>query len=110
MLIAADRGLEFFERTGLVPDIAVGDFDSLSESGKKFLETLSNTEIIKLRPEKDDSDTQSAACLAMDRGVKQMMILGATGNRVIIFLQISGFLFWAGKGAVRSFLWIPGII
>ena len=49
-LIAADRGLEFFEKTGLVPHIAVGDFDSLSESGRKFLETLSNTEIIRLRP------------------------------------------------------------
>ena len=92
LLIAADRGLEFFERTGLVPDIAVGDLDSLSESAKKFLETLSNTEIIKLRPEKDDSDTQSAACLAMDRGVKQMMILGATGNRVDHLLANFGLL------------------
>ena len=60
-MIAAVRCLEFFVSRGLVPDFAVGDFDSLSESGKKFLETLSNTEIIKLRPEKDDSDTQSAA-------------------------------------------------
>ena len=54
LLIAADRGLEFFEKTGLVPHIAVGDFDSLSESGRKSLETLSNTEIIRLRAEKDD--------------------------------------------------------
>ena len=56
-MIAADRGLEFFEKTGLVPDAAVGDFDSLSIEGQKFLDTLKNTEILRLKPEKDDSDT-----------------------------------------------------
>ena len=69
-MIAADRGLEFFEKTGLVPDAAVGDFDSLSIEGQKFLDTLKNTEILRLKPEKDDSDTQSAACFAMDRGAE----------------------------------------
>ena len=42
-MIAADRGLEFFMETGLVPDAAVGDFDSLSPEGLAYLESLENT-------------------------------------------------------------------
>ena len=59
-LIAADKGLEFFLHTGIRPDMAVGDFDSLSDEGEVFLKSLDKTEICRLRPEKDDSDTQSA--------------------------------------------------
>ena len=81
-LIAADRGVEFFEGTEWKPDIAVGDFDSLSAAGKKYLATLTDTEIIYLKPEKDDSDTQSAANFAIDRGAEKIVILGATGNRI----------------------------
>ena len=39
-LIAADRGLEFFEKNGIRPDTAVGDFDSLSVEGQNYLKTL----------------------------------------------------------------------
>lgn len=106
-LIAADRGLEFFERTGLVPDLAVGDFDSLSENGKKFLQTLRNTDIIKLRPEKDDSDTQSAACAAMDRGAEKIIILGATGNRVDHLLANFGLLVLGKERGCRIILADP---
>ena len=72
-LIAADRGVEFFMGTDLEPDVAVGDFDSLSAEGAKYMETLKHTEIRRLKPEKDDSDTQ---------GTERIMILGATGNRI----------------------------
>ena len=81
-LIAADRGVEFFEGTEWKPDAAVGDFDSLSAAGKDYLATLTDTEIIYLKPEKDDSDTQSAANFAIDRGAEKIVILGATGNRI----------------------------
>ena len=37
-LIAADRGLEFFLEQQILPDVVIGDFDSLSEEGKEFLE------------------------------------------------------------------------
>ena len=37
-LIAADKGLEFFLEHQLLPDAVIGDFDSLSEDGKKILE------------------------------------------------------------------------
>ena len=59
-LIAADRGVEFFMGTDMEPNVAVGDFDSLSAEGAAYMETLAHTEIIRLKPEKDDSDTQSA--------------------------------------------------
>ena len=35
-LIAADRGLEFFLDYLILPDVVIGDFDSLSEDGKIF--------------------------------------------------------------------------
>ena len=79
-LIAADRGVEFFMGTDLEPD--VGDFDSLSAEGAKYMETLKHTEIRRLKPEKDDSDTQSAANYAIEQGTERIMILGATGNRI----------------------------
>ena len=81
-LIAADRGVEFFMGTDLEPDVAVGDFDSLSAEGAKYMETLKDTEIRRLKPEKDDSDTQSAANYAIEQGTERIMILGATGNRI----------------------------
>lgn len=81
-LIAADRGVEFFMGTELEPDVAVGDFDSLSAEGAKYMETLKHTEIRRLKPEKDDSDTQSAANYAIEQGTERIVILGATGNRI----------------------------
>lgn len=81
-LIAADRGVEFFMGTDLEPDVAVGDFDSLSAEGAKYMETLKHTEIRRLKPEKDDSDTQSAANYAIEQGTERIMILWATGNRI----------------------------
>lgn len=68
--------------TDLKPDIAVGDFDSLSKEGEAYMETLTNTEILRLKPEKDDSDTQSAVNYAIEHGAGKIMILGATGNRI----------------------------
>ena len=82
VLMAADRGLDFFRKNGITPDIADGDFDSLSIEGKKYLENLKNTEIIRLQPEKDDTDTQSTLNLAIARGAGNILILGATGGRI----------------------------
>lgn len=82
ILIAADKGLEFFMETGIVPDAAVGDFDSLSDEGKEYLLSHEEIQVKKLMPEKDDSDTQSALRLAVERGAKEVLILGATGTRL----------------------------
>lgn len=115
-LIAADRGLEFFLDYLILPDVVIGDFDSLSEDGKNFLEMQSEdipyggmlewklqkgegkvVEVVCLRPEKDDSDTQSAMNYAIQNGAKEIVILGVTGNRVDHLMANFGLLILAQK-------------
>ena len=104
-LMAADRGLEFFRAAGLSPDVVVGDFDSLSEVGRKYMESLADAEIHRLLPEKDDSDTQSAVNLAIARGAKEILVLGGTGTRVDHLLANLGLLLEAKeKGSQVSIL------
>ncbi len=104
-MLAADRGLDFFLETGLVPDIVDGDFDSLSGAGKAYLESLDHTEIVRLNPEKDDTDTQSTLNLAIRRGAKNILILGATGGRLDHFIGNMGLL---GYGRQKGVNVIPG--
>ena len=115
-LIAEDRGLEFFLDYLILPDVVIGDFDSLSEDGKNFLEMQSEdipyggmlewklqkgegkvVEVVRLRPEKDDSDTQSAMNYAIQNGAKEIVILGVTGNRVDHLMANFGLLVLAQK-------------
>ena len=99
-LIAADKGLEFFLEHQLLPDAVIGDFDSLSEDGKKFLEIQEEKSMDSeipygLRPEKDDSDTQSAMNYAIRTGAKKIVIFGVTGNRVDHLMANFGLLILA---------------
>lgn len=91
-LIAADKGYEFFLEAGIEPELAVGDFDSLSVIGRDALEKAQKTEVIYLKPEKDDSDTQSAMNYAIARGAREIAILGATGSRMDHMLANLGLL------------------
>ena len=81
-LIAADKGLEFFITAGISPDLVIGDFDSISQEGKLYMERLPKSSIYRLKPEKDDSDTQSAVNLAISQGARDILILGGTGTRL----------------------------
>lgn len=92
-LVAADKGLEWFMRNPeITPDLAVGDFDSLSEEGEAYMRSLSDLEIIRLCPEKDDSDTQSAVNHIIEKGARDILIFGATGTRLDHVLANLGLL------------------
>lgn len=97
LLIAADRGLDFLLEEEMMPTAAIGDFDSLSLHGKAYLECAKKTEIVRLKPEKDDSDTQSALMYAAKKGAKNIAILGATGTRVDHMIANLGLLFLGEK-------------
>ena len=81
-LIAADAGLVFCRRHGLVPGWIVGDFDSAQPSCLEEYRARGDIEIRTFPPEKDWTDTELAVRLGLELGWKQIFLLGGTGTRL----------------------------
>ena len=81
-IIAADSGMDFLYENGVTPDIIVGDFDSATTKALEFFERKGQTEIHRLNPIKDDTDTEYAIRLAISEGARSIVLLGATGSRI----------------------------
>ncbi len=80
--IAVDSGLCFFKEAGILPDIAVGDFDSVDQETLSFFEAQPGIFWIRLIPEKDDTDTEAAVRRAIADGCGRIHLLGGTGSRL----------------------------
>ena len=65
---------------------------------------MTDTEIVRLNPEKDDTDTQSTLNLAIRRGAKNILILGATGGRLDHFIGNMGLLGYGRQKGVNVIL------
>ncbi|MCH5192506.1 MAG: thiamine diphosphokinase [Oscillospiraceae bacterium] len=74
-IIAADSGYLAVKRSGLTPDLVLGDFDSLDEKP-------CCSEIITAPAEKDDTDTMLAVKTALERGYTDISIVGSIGGRL----------------------------
>ncbi|MCE5220424.1 MAG: thiamine diphosphokinase [Clostridium sp.] len=81
VIIAADRGSECLYNYGIVPDLLLGDFDSVK---KEVLDNmkLQIKEVLEFPPEKDYTDTEIAIIEAIKRGAKKIYLFGAIGSRV----------------------------
>lgn len=78
--IAADRGVEAFEGTGILPDLFVGDMDSVNPA---VLESMNGrTKVQRLPVQKDDTDGVHALDQAIAMGARNITILGALGGRM----------------------------
>lgn len=79
LIIAADAGAMSLEAHGLVPDIAVGDFDT---AGISYIETLKQqgVRVLPLPKEKDVTDLHYALICAVRQKPEEILILGALGG------------------------------
>lgn len=74
-LIAADGGLSKLEALGIVPDLILGDFDSLGR------QPLGN-EVLTYPVDKDDTDTLLAIKEALRRGCDRLYLSGGLGGKL----------------------------
>lgn len=82
-LIAADGGLAFFEKMGIVPDLVIGDFDSMGKIlPSNEYKSKKKMSIKKLPEEKDDTDLLAAIKEGLEIGCKEFYIFGGTGGRI----------------------------
>jgi thiamine pyrophosphokinase len=75
-VVCADGGYAIALREGLKPDLLIGDLDSLAPGEKAECETL------RLRPEKDDTDTMACVKYALEHNFGEIVILGGIGGRL----------------------------
>ena len=80
LVIAADSGLAAAQAAGILPDLAVGDFDSLPD--RSALAAMPEGSVLEYPAEKDDTDTELALRAAEERGADWIAIAGGGGGRL----------------------------
>lgn len=81
-LIGADRGALFLIEHGIIPQLAVGDFDSVSEEEKIVIKRMVPAWIECDPVDKDDTDTELALKQAIQQQPAEIILLGVTGSRL----------------------------
>ncbi len=79
-VICADGGATHLRKLGIVPDVLLGDFDSILKVDLDYYRE-SGVEVLKFPYKKDKTDTELAVELAADRGFKDVILVGALGKR-----------------------------
>lgn len=80
MIIAADGGANHLTSHSYIPDILIGDLDSIAPETLKSLST-GHARIISHPPRKDATDLELALDLAAQEGAKRVWLYGILGGR-----------------------------
>lgn len=79
-IIAADGGANYLCKKGIIPDVLIGDFDSISAEYLNVLKKKSN--IIKFPIDKDKSDTELAIEYCLKNGYNDITLINAVDGRL----------------------------
>lgn len=79
LVVAVDAGADALARAGLVPDLLVGDLDSISNQALADLRAR-GVQVEALRTAKDETDTEAALRLLIARGADELIVYGALGG------------------------------
>ena len=74
-LICADGGYRYARALGITPLCVVGDFDS-------GLPPAEDIPVIRVKPEKDETDLQLAVTIGIQKGYRTFVIYGGLGGRL----------------------------
>lgn len=106
--IAADGGALFLESIGFLPDVIIGDFDSLTEAQYQRYEKL-GAKIIKYPVEKNETDGELALQYCQKRGFNNIIIIGFAGGRLDQQLANIFLLEYAFRNGITAFIKEPGL-
>ncbi len=79
LLIAADGGAHAVQAAGLLPHLLVGDFDSIDDETRRAF-TEAGVETLILPVAKDETDSEVALRVAVERGARSVTVYGALGG------------------------------
>ncbi len=80
LLIAADGGGRYCLQSGCTPQFVIGDFDSLSAAQLDEL-AAHGAEVLRHPARKDETDLELAVDLAIQKEIREILVLAALGGR-----------------------------
>lgn len=80
LIVGVDGGAEYALACGLRVDVAIGDFDSVSERGLAALER-SGARLERHRPDKDATDLELGLDFAVALGPRRLLVIGSADGR-----------------------------
>ena len=81
MIICADGGANYLYESDILPDMIVGDLDSVREDALLYYKK-SDVLFHQFPSKKDNTDTELAVDFAVDAGACEIVLLGSTGSRL----------------------------
>lgn len=79
--VGVDKGVYTLLSNGIEPDIAFGDFDSVTKEEFEYIQSkVQSVNIFK--PEKDEPDMELALIWALEQKPEKIRLFGATGGRL----------------------------
>lgn len=80
-IICADGGAKHLIRMDIIPNVIIGDLDSINEEDKKeFIEK--KVEFQKFPPNKNATDTELALDFALSHNPSEIILIGSLGSRM----------------------------
>lgn len=79
-VIAADSGLDALSVYGIVPDLVLGDLDSLKD--RSLLDKMPDDKILEFPKDKDFTDTELALNYLNKKGCSDIILIGGGGGRL----------------------------
>lgn len=80
-IICADGGASHARQLGILPDLLIGDFDSVADADLNYF-IQKNIPVIRYPSDKNKTDTQLCIEWALDHGTTDITLIGATGTRL----------------------------
>jgi thiamine pyrophosphokinase len=81
-VLAADSGAQWLMECGIVPDVLLGDFDSISPGILNILQNNGRTRWIRHRTDKDQTDMELCVEEAIRLGASKVSLFSAIGSRI----------------------------
>lgn len=79
-LIAVDGGANRIKKINILPDLVIGDLDSLTKKNRKYYQSQ-KIEILKHPVEKDQTDSELAIDYCLNNNFQKIYLTGALGGR-----------------------------
>ena len=81
LIICADGGANHLYKTDILPDMIVGDLDSLNDQAVRYYKEK-DVLFHKFPAKKDKTDTELAVDFALKRNPSELILFGSTGSRL----------------------------